>query len=54
MGIENALAKPKSAIFNSAVIGLINKFYGFKSLCIILLLWQCKTPSNNYFINDLT
>lgn len=50
IGIENALAKPKSAIFKVPVKESINKFWGFKSQWIIHLLWQCIIPSNNCFM----
>ena len=38
IGIENAQANPKSAIFIRPLFESIKRFYGFKSLCIILLL----------------
>lgn len=43
MGMLNALARPKSAIFNSSLVP-INIFYGFKSLWMMRLLWQAAMP----------
>lgn len=53
IGMEKAQARPKSAIFSKPVLGSIRRFWGLRSLCIILLLWQWTSPSSNCFIKTL-
>lgn len=53
LGTLLALAKPKSASFNSP-ISLINKFCGFTSLCSTRRLWQYDRPRSNWNKNNRT
>lgn len=52
-GRPNALARPKSASLITPFLS-INRFWGFKSLCITLCAWQYAVPYNIWYVKLLT